>query len=361
MRRTGCLIEQIAEMDNLLMAFYKAQKCKNAKAEVVRYREHLQDHLLRMRQQLLSGRVDVGHYHTFMIYDPKKRTICATAFDERVLQHALMRVCHCYFDRHLISDTYATRLGKGTYAALDRAHRAMARYRYVAKLDVRKYFDSVDHALLKAQLARLFKDPVLLSVFDQIIDSYQSDRPGCGLPMGNLTSQYFANHYLSAFDHFVKERLHVPCYIRYMDDMLLFGHDRAEVARWVEEVKSYLAARLHLQVKPPQIVSVGQGVSFLGYRLSAHRIGLNSRSRNRFRRKLNRYGLLLSSDVWGQNEYRAHVAPLMAFVQYAYSKRYRQSILKSQTARLEPRESGWQLEQQRQELPRVESQQQHAV
>ena len=267
MRRTGCLIEQIAEMDNLLMAFYKAQKCKNAKAEVVRYREHLQDHLLRMRQQLLSGRVDVGHYHTFMIYDPKKRTICATAFDERVLQHALMRVCHCYFDRHLISDTYATRLGKGTYAALDRAHRAMAHYRYVAKLDVRKYFDSVDHALLKAQLARLFKDPVLLSVFDQIIDSYQSDRPGCGLPMGNLTSQYFANHYLSAFDHFVKERLRVPCYIRYMDDFIILGEDLAELREMLKKIDAFVTKRLRLELNPKTtILAAKNGVDFVGYR-----------------------------------------------------------------------------------------------
>lgn len=361
MKRKGHLIEQVADMENLMTAFWKAQRGKAAKKEVVEYQKSLQDNLLRMQGRLISGQVDAGHYHSFTIFEPKERHIYASSFDERVLHHALMNVCHPYFDRHLIYDTYATRIGKGTYAALERAHTMMPRYKYVAKLDVRKYFDSIDHTTLKRQLRHLFKDPLLLSAFDNIIDTYWSTRPGVGVPIGNLTSQYFANHYLSDYDHYIKEQLKVPVYIRYMDDMLLLNNSKTQLQQQVEMAEDYLSSNLSLNLKPPQIVATSQGVSFLGYRLQGHRIGLNSRSRNRFNRTMTTYTHLVESGDWTQEDYRRHMVPLLAFVQHAYTKNYRLSRLKKQAAGLEPRESGWQLEQQRQELPRVESQQQHSV
>ncbi len=348
-------------MENLLLAFWKAQRGKAGKKEVIRYQEHLTDNLLRMQEHLLTGHVDVGHYHSFTIFEPKERHIFASCFNERVLHHALMNICHQFFDKHLIYDTYATRIGKGTYAALDRAHSMMPHYRYVAKLDVRKYFDSIEQTILKLQLRHLFKDPLLLSTFDKIIDTYWSSRPGLGVPIGNLTSQYFANHYLSDYDHYIKEQLKTPVYIRYMDDMLLFGDNKSRLKKQVEMARDYLSSKLSLELKPPQIVSTGQGVSFLGYRLQGHRIGLNSRSRNRFNRMMTEYSHKLESGIWTQEDYRSHMVPLMAFTQHAYTKKYRLSKLKKQAVGLEPRESWRQLEQQRQELPCVESQQQHSV
>ncbi|MBR1834768.1 MAG: RNA-directed DNA polymerase [Bacteroidales bacterium] len=361
MKRAGHLIERVADMDNLLWAFCKAQKGKSCKKEVIDYRANLQDNLIEMRERLLAGDVRVGNYSTFTIYDPKERQISAATFDERVLHHALMNVCHPYFDRHLIYDTYATRIGKGTYAALDRAHKFMTCHSHVAKLDVRKYFDSIDHGILKRQLAHLIKDVYVLSAFNRIIDTYHAATRGVGIPIGNLTSQYFANHYLSVFDHYLKERLGVVSYIRYMDDMLLFADDGQLLKGQVQRVHDYLSEELRLQIKPPVIVKTTQGVSFLGYRLQGYRIGLNSRSRNRFIHKMNNYQHLLETEQWSQEEFRIHVVPLVAFAKHAYTKQYRLQLIKSQTARLEPRESGWQLEQQRQELPRDESQQQHSV
>ncbi|MBQ6955981.1 MAG: hypothetical protein IJP80_05135 [Bacteroidales bacterium] len=121
MKRVGHIMEQAASLDNLMLAFYKAQRGKVCKAEVKSFRCHWQENLQELRRQMLEGKVDVGCYHTFTIYDPKQRQICAAAFGERVLHHALMQVCHPVFERHLICHTYATRLGKGTYAALDYA------------------------------------------------------------------------------------------------------------------------------------------------------------------------------------------------------------------------------------------------
>ena len=335
MRREGHIIERVAELDNLLMAFYRAQRGKVCKEEVKRYRAGLMANLNALHEALLQGRVEVGRYRTFTIHDPKERTICAAAFGERVLHHALMAVCHSVFERHLICHTYATRLGKGTYAALDYAHRACGHYRFVSKLDVRKYFDSIHHEILKHQLARIFKDRRLLAVLGDIIDSYET-APGRGLPIGNLTSQYFANHYLSGLDHYVKERLGVKAYVRYMDDMLLFGDDRAVLAQAVSSVVDYCRQRLLVELKPPLIVAVCRGVTFLGYKLQGHRIGLTCRSRNRFRHRMGLYGRLLDDGRWTEEEYYNHITPLLAFVRQAYTLKLRKRTTCEVTDRRAP-------------------------
>ncbi len=326
MKRVGGLIEKIYDMDNLLLSFYKAQKGKACKVEVRDYASRLQDNLLNMKYCVLNGKVDVGKYHTFTIYDPKKRDICACEFDERVLYHALMNVCHPYFEKHLIYHTYATRIGKGTYAALETAHHYSVKYQYIAKLDVRKYFDSINHTILKKQLCRLFKDSTLLSIFNQIIDTYQTEED-CGLPIGNLTSQYFANHYLSCLDHYIKEQLSVKGYVRYMDDMLLFANNKQELKEQVKKVELYAMEELKLKLKTPIIVSSSQGVSFLGYRLQGYRIGLNTRSKNRFKHKLYLYNKLLDSGTWTEKEYYTHITPLVSFTEHAYVKKFRRRII----------------------------------
>lgn len=212
-----------------------------------------------LRQQLQTEETRVGNYHYFTIYDPKQRTICAAAFREMVLHHALMNICHPYFDRHLIADSYATRIWKGVYVAIDKAFPAMCRYQYVCKLDVRKYFDSISYVVLKQQLCRLFKDASLLKLFEEIIDSY-AIQAGYGIPIGNLTSQYFANHYLSAFDHYAKEQLQIPVYIRYMDDILLFGNDKETMKIDVTKLAERALTELELNFKPCSIRNCRQGV-----------------------------------------------------------------------------------------------------
>ena len=213
MKRVGHLTEQIASIDNLYLAFIKACRGKQCKKEVKAFRRNFDSNISQIQHEIMSGCVDVGHYHYFTIHDPKERLICAAPFKERVLHHALMNICHKYFDRSLIDETFATRPGKGQYKAIDMAVDAFKQYEYVAKIDMRKYFDSISHQILKQQLRNKFKDARLLEVFFQIIDSYHTT-DGNGLPIGNLTSQYFANMYLSGLDHYAKEHLHIPIYIR---------------------------------------------------------------------------------------------------------------------------------------------------
>jgi len=211
-------------MDNLREAYCKARRGKLYNKEVLQFSANLNDNLLQLRQQLLSGDIITGGYRKFTIYDPKERIIIAAPFHQRVLHHGLLNICHQYFEKFQIFNSYASRQGKGTYAALEKAATYSKKYPWFLKLDCRKYFDIINHGILKTQLQRLFKEGKLLHIFDRIIDSYHTEE-GCGLPIGNLTSQYFANHYLSVADHFALEKLGVPGFVRYMDDMVLWDND----------------------------------------------------------------------------------------------------------------------------------------
>lgn len=334
MKRRGFLVDDIAEMKNLMLAFYKAAKGKNTASDVILYRQNLTGNLKRLQNQILEGKVDVGKYSYFKIYDPKERLICAAAFDERVLHHAIMNICHPIFERHLIYDTFATRIGKGTYKALERARENMTKYKYVAKLDVRKYFDSIPHDILLEKLNRLFKDKKLIRIFAQIINSYHSQKQDVlinedhqiGIPIGNLTSQYFANYFLSETDHFIKEKLNVPFFVRYMDDMLLMENDRNVLKEKVRCVRKNLED-IGLQLKPEIIEKTAKGISFLGYKIYPQKILLNKRSKNRLKRKMKQYQGFFEDGFWSEKEYRDHIQPLLAFAMHAYTKRLRTEIL----------------------------------
>ena len=325
MKRVGNLMPQIADVDNLLLAYSKARRGKQDKIEVIEYSANLFENILSLRERMLNETLSVGNYHYFEIYDPKRRQICAASFEERVVHHAIMNVCKERFDRHLIFDTYATRENKGIYAAIERAQRAVCKYPYVAKLDVRKYFDSINHQILKSKLRRIFKDDKLLRLLDAIIDSYET-KPSTGIPIGNLTSQYFANYYLSDLDHYITEELRVPVYVRYMDDMLIFAPTREKLVNVVEVIKSYVEKNLSLELKPSQIVNVNGGVSFLGYSLAPYRINLNGRSKKRFVSKLRIYDLLLENGEWSEEVYVQHIRPLLAFVEKANTLSLRRDV-----------------------------------
>lgn len=326
MRRAGYLTERIADTDNLLYAYCKAVRGKRMQDEVRRFSAALQENVDLLRRAILAGKVEVGDYTYFQIRDPKPRMICAAAFRERVLHHALMNVCHPYFERQLIETTYATRPQKGVYQAIDRARVACRRYGYVAKFDFRKYFDSIDHVILKALLGRLFKDASLLGIFDTIIDSY-SRAEGKGVPIGNLTSQYFANYYLSGLDHYVKEELGAGEYVRYMDDFLIFADTKEELDGHVVAVHRYACSRLKLTLKPVVRLAPSEGIPFLGYTLYPHKILLNSRSKRRLKLKMRAYEFMLENGLWSGQCYLEHITPLLAFARYGYTRHLRQGIL----------------------------------
>jgi RNA-directed DNA polymerase len=209
MKRVGRLYEAILEPDNLKLALLKALRGKRNSAAALAFCRDVPGNLGLVRQRLASLEPRWGSYRLFRISDPKPRTIAAASFPERVMHHALVNVLEPVFERQQICHSYACRPGKGTHAAVLRAFHLAKSGGCFLKLDVRKYFDSVSHEVVRRQLGRLVKDQPVLRLFATLLDSYHT-APGRGLPIGNLTSQHLANLYLSGLDHYVLEQLTLP-------------------------------------------------------------------------------------------------------------------------------------------------------
>ena len=326
MKRAGKLIESIADLANLEYAFYKAAKGKSRKKDVVHYRMHLNENLLNVRAQLLSGKVEIGEYHFFTIKDPKERVICAAPFPQRVLHHAIMNVCLPFFEQKQIFHSYACRKNKGTYAALDKAIEYSRKYKYYLKLDFRKYFESIDHQCLLLSLQRAFKDNHLMQIFKQIIDSYNFTTKA-GIPIGNLSSQYFANHYLSEADHFALEILHAKAYIRYMDDVIMWDNSKSNLLAVEKKYREFCSEKLKLTLKPLIINKITNGLVFLGYKIYSNQVKLAVRSKKRFIQKYNQYLNNLTKGVWDQKTFQNHNQSLFAFTMHANTLNLRKKTI----------------------------------
>ncbi len=327
MRRANNLLPHIEEMDNLRLAFWKASKGKRYAGSVLAYQKDLERNLEVLQQQIKDGYVEVGDYRYFNVYEPKKREICASAFSEQVLHHALMNVCHDYFDRAQIFDSYASRKGKGTYAAIDRAEKYTNKYAWFLKLDVRKFFASIHHDVMKQQLARMFKEKKLLHIFYQIIDSYEASE-NRGLPIGNLTSQYFANHYLSQLDHHIKERLKAKAYVRYMDDMVLWSQDKQTLKDCLSDIMDFVEEKCKVTLKPFQLNRTNSGLPFLGYRLHPYHIRLLQKSKHRFEKKMRKIYLNKKEGIWDEASCQRRALSLIAFTQHAVTMDFRKRVLR---------------------------------
>lgn len=326
MKRAGNLLLRVADPDNLRLAAWKAAKGKRHSREVMAWSAQTDKHLIALREQILRGQVEVGNYRYFKVYEPKERQICASAFGEQVLHHALMNVCHEHFERVQVFDSYASRKGKGTYAALERAKTYTNRYPWYLKLDVLKFFESVSHEVLALQLARMFKDVAVVGIFEQIIRSYDAG-PGRGLPIGNLTSQYFANHHLVGLDRFVKEKLRVRAYVRYMDDLVLWHPEKEMLRSAKNAVQDYLETELHLSLKPEAFNRSCSGLPFLGYHIFPYHVRLLQKSKQRFVRKLRRIDEAYHAGAWSEAKCQRRALPLLAFTGHADAKKLRESVL----------------------------------
>lgn len=361
MKRQGQLMDAIAEPANLRLAFWNAAKSKRAKADCRIFQERLDENVSSLRQELLSGSVTVGEYHTFTIHDPKERTICAASFRERVLHHALMNVCEPVLERAAIYHSYACRKGMGAQAAVRRATSYARQSAWFLKMDIRKYFDSIDQGVLRGLLARKFKDAGVLDLFDRILASYET-APGRGLPIGNLTSQHFANFYLAPLDRFVKERLQRRCYVRYMDDFVVWGETAAELREVWRQVERFLTTELKLELKSNVMLNRSErGMDFLGYRIFPDDLRLARRSKRRFASKFRAYEREREEGVWTELELQQRMTALIAFTLPCRSRGFRRNVMQrfgAEANGLQPRDTRRQLEQQRQQRALRQSEQQ---
>ncbi len=294
---------QLHSWDNLLLAYRKAAKGKRGHPNVATFEYQLEDELFALQLELQEERYQPGAYTSFYIHEPKRRLISAAPFRDRVVHHALCNLIEPIFERSFIGDSYANRVGKGTHAALDRVQQLARRHRYVLQCDLQQFFPSIDHAMLYAILAQKVSDPQVLGLIDRILaggadlltaqyamvyfpgdDLFAINRPR-GLPIGNLTSQFWANCYLNPFDHFVKRRLRAPGYVRYVDDLLLFADDKATLWRYKAGIEARLSAQrltIHPGAHPKP---VAEGIPFLGFVTYPERRRLKRRKGIHYQRK----------------------------------------------------------------------------
>lgn len=327
MKRAGNLIESIAAPENLRLAFWKAAKSKWSRPATRAFAANLEPQIARISAGLLDGSFCFGDYRSFRVFDPKERWIHAAAFPERVAHHAIMNLCEPVFERAAVFDSYACRKGKGQVAAGERARDFARRYPWFLKMDVRKYFDSIPHERMLELLARLFKDPGVLRLFENIVRSYET-RPGHGLPIGSLTSQYFANHFRTGLDRLARETLQAPGYVRYMDDFALWHPDKAFLKDARDRITAWLAEERGLTVKPvPQINRTACGMDFLGLRVFPHTVRLNHRSKIRFLRRLRGLEAMESAGLIGEAELQCRVTCLVAFTRRADTLAFRRDAL----------------------------------
>ena len=307
--------EKIYQFENLYHACRLAASGKRHKPDVIRFELNLTENLWKLHDELKNGNYHPSPYHHFTIHDPKTREIQALIFRDRIVQRSLCdNILRPWFEKRLIYDCAACREGKGTHFAIRRLSEFLREfYRkhgtegYILKCDVRKYFDSINHEVLKWRL-RKYPDKEVREFLYQIIDSYHKD-DGKGLPMGNQSSQWFALYYLDGVDRIIKEKYQIHWYTRYMDDLVLVHKDKELLKSCLTEIREYAEKVLKLEFnEKTQIFPISQGIDYLGWHFYLTDTGkvirrLRNSNKHRFKRRLKRFkweyakGLINLSDI----------------------------------------------------------------
>ena len=341
------LYAQIGSFENLYQAFRKARLGgKRKKESVAAFELDLEANLWRLQDELHSQTYQPGPYHSFCIVERKRRLISAAPFRDRVVHHALCRVIEPVFERRFVYDSYACRVGKGTHRAVDRAQAFGRKNRYVLQCDLEQFFPSIDHAILRSFLAHHIADEQVLWLIDRILGSgagvlsaeyrmrwFPGDdllavlRPR-GLPIGNLTSQHWANVYLDRLDHFIKEDLRCHCYLRYCDDFLLFHDDKGQLWAWREAVIAFLQTlRLTLHNERAVVFPTRTGIPWLGFRVYPEYRRLRKDNVKAFRRRLRKLQIEYGTGQISQERVKASVQSWIAHASHANTYRLRQQML----------------------------------
>jgi retron-type reverse transcriptase len=275
--------EEAFSWENLLNAYARARRGKQKREQIERFGWDLEANVQTLRTELIGGTYVHGPYRHFIVADSKRREIKAAPFRDRVVHQAVVAALEPIFERRFIFDSYACRKDKGTRAAIQRFEHFLRLSHYALTMDVSRFFASIDHAILIDLLARRVHDVRMMDLCRLIVNSSE-DTPGHGIPIGNLTSQLFANVYLDELDQHVKHGLRERRYVRYMDDFAILADDKAHLHAQKCEIGGFLQDRLHLAVHPKkaQVAPTQRGIEFLGYRIFPHHRLLRTSTVKRF-------------------------------------------------------------------------------
>ena len=350
-----------------------AARGKRTRPDVARFLHDLESNLCSLQRELEDGSYRPSGYRTFWIRDPKPRLISAAPFRDRVVHHALTRVLEPVFEPRFTTHSFASRKGFGQHRALTLARNACRRFRYVLKCDIRKYFPSMDHAILKDLIARAVKCRKTLDLADRIIDgSNQQEEvieyfPGDtlftpferrrGMPIGNQTSQFFANVYLNPLDHFVMRELRPGLYLRYVDDFVLFCDDKEELGLMAGRIREFLAGlRLSPHERKFRVYRCDEGVTLLGWRLLPGQTRLARSNVVRMRRRLKAMAALYHAGRLRFEHVQCRVHAWLGHAAFGDTCRLRRSLFARfiLTAAEHRRNARGCVEQQSTERPRLE-------
>ena len=304
MKREKWLYDEFCSWENIYLAARKARKRKRSKSDVQMFEYELEENLMQIQFELEQESYHPGKYRRFKVTEPKERDICAAPYKDRVVHHALINVIEPIWEKEFYYHSYACRVGKGMHKAISICQKYVRRNKYVLKCDISKYFASIDHEILKSILIRKIGDEKLLKLIYLVIDeSPEQDSPAVffpgddiftlierkrGIPIGNLTSQFFANVYLNELDKYIKHDCKVRDYLRYMDDFLLFSDSKEELAEIRNKLEGFLnGLKLELHSRKTQIFPVKNGVKFLGFQVFRGKIRLQKENIRRFEKRMN--------------------------------------------------------------------------
>lgn len=325
------LYTQLCEFENIHRAYVQASRAKHYKSAILQYSANIEENLLQLRNELCSKKYVHGEYRHFIVYESKKRQIMSAPFKDRVMHHALCNIINPIFDKGFIHDSYACRVERGTHRAVKRLKKFLRsgdyNKMYILKCDISKYFNSINHGILFKLIEKKIIDKDVLQLLHTIINSANVET-GVGIPIGNLTSQLFANIYLNELDQFIKHTLRVKCYIRYMDDFLILDLDKKKLAEYRSEMDDFIRKKLALTLHPYKstISPVRLGVDFLGYRIFEHYTKLRKSTVRRFVKRIKLAKKSLENGNLKQEDFDMKLMSWNAYAGHAQSWQLRKKI-----------------------------------
>jgi len=314
MKRHGKLFAKITDPENILQAFLDARRGKTQKRDIRRCMKHMDEACSRIREMLTAKTYKTSPYRTMMIHEPKTRMIFNLPFfPDRVIHHALMRILEPIWQGLFITDSYACIKGRGLHSGSRRTMEYTRKYKYCLKMDISKFYPSVDHDILYAIIQRKIKCADTLWLLKEIVYSVPD---GKNVPIGNYTSQWMGNLYLNELDQFLKHEHRVKAYLRYCDDFCIFHNDKSYLNRMAGIIKEFLSERLKLTLSKCDLFPVSRGVDFLGYRHFPDHVLLRKSTATRMKRHLRKLPVLLAKNRISTDQYRSTLASVNGWLRW---------------------------------------------
>ena len=332
------LYSELCSYKNLLLAFKRSRKGKINKSYVIKFENNLEVNLKRLQYELLNKIYRPKKLKLFIIRDPKTRKICKSTFRDRVIHHAIINILEPIYEKIFIYDSYASRLNKGQHKALERFDEFKRKVSlngkklkyikdnnyisgYCLTADIKKYFDNVDHEILINIIKKKIKDEDFIWLIKKVLDNNLNKIKGKSMPLGNYTSQFFANVYLNDLDYFVKHKLKAKYYIRYVDDFVILRNNKEILRYYKEEIDKFLKNNLKIERHgdKSKIIPLHEGVHFLGFRNFYHYRLLKKSNLNQFKRNLNEWYAMINENLITDTELMAKIDGWKAHAHYSNS------------------------------------------